>query len=1051
MGAARIALGAVASLLVFPSHSALWATEDRILVPGGTSAVARLLGNVRTEPEQFSASLNRVLLETVRNDHAWEDVPARVDLFALLQTVSELESTFEFPLVLDGTSAAAAGEFDVFSRALGFSLRSRDPPLQLDASEGEFADRRRRVARALGWNLTQIAHRLNEGESVTIEIPVDEVEPILPLRTWQRLTTRHIRRDNALAEMTMDQPLGLLAAGLRRQTRETRAALQDDQIWIYHNASIAFFRYSATIEIRAGAIVLPGGAETAAAWSALLGVPTDRLREFLRALLTRENASYAHIWGALYHLPRPVARYWVDQYVAPPNDTDRLARLLSRLKDAHGNHFFRRARGRAGGLPFLARTTPFEGHPVHPNFHGIPAVWLQSAKDAGDHLSRESLARSASRAGRVEIGPDEALDAIMTGVTSMDGFPALLSHRYAGIARVFETSPNLLTPEVVMALGRAQTRYPATVDVIDRMRLTRPETVRDYFLAVGGLDELEFGAGRERLLSHFQGGVGLVAALYAADHVPDEILEDALAAWVRLHLEGTDAEQVIASQPEWLRTLLERLPPSDPFSPGRGPLEKTLLLALAPAEDPQYLRRDGLLYRGTRARDLAAGMLDRLERERIPSVDQMLGLHGLLGDLSAACGSAEAERSRELASETLALLREASAGRAGPRPGEGRDDGGARLIELLESIANETVAGQFRIYVQGLESARLAVARRMRPILIAPTYFEALSRIDNVLVSELPLIRRHAVLQHRVVDSIGAPDPMAPWKPAKVVRASETDFGAHASGHLQGVPSALLGLHVQTRHPGASELLGLLTRQQTWYLDATRSPWHRVTPEVSKLVEAALAAGDELIAGATVELPARRGPRFAWVSARMPLYRLERHAAGEPVVIGPSERFAVGLAAMRGDAHGPPAPELLSEETRAALLGAVEAVADLPRSLAAVGAPTRHIDGKRRSWVGTWPPYEALDREAVVDALAEREVLDLRLKIIEYLASNDLPGETGADLEIYVLGRVSRELRLESEQDWKSVVAWINRIDDDYLAQGIRWCMERGFYRVQDF
>jgi hypothetical protein len=1046
-----IAAGAFAILPVLLSSSPLPAAEGRILVPGGTTAVSRLLGNLSTEPELFSASLNRVLIQTVRNDHAWEEVPTRVDLFALLQTVSELESTFEFPLVLESGSPVSAGEFDVLSRALGFSLRSRDPPLQLDAAEGDFADRRRRVARALGWNLTQIAYRLNQGESVTLEIPVDEVEPILPLKTWQRLTARHIRRDNALAEMVMDQPLGLLAEGLRRQTRETRIVLGDEHSWVYHNATTAFFRYSATLEIRGGALVLPGGPETASAWSALVGVSTDEHREFLRALLTIENASYAHIWGTLYHLPEPVARYWVEQYVAPPHDSARLARLLSRLKSAHGNYFFRRARGRAEGFPFLARATPFDGHEAHPNFHGIPAVWLQSAKDGDDDLSRGSLDRSISRAGREEIVPDEALAAIMTGATSMDGFTVLLSHRYAGIARVFQSSPELLTPEVVTALGRARTQYPATVDTIDRMRPTRAETVRDYFLAIGGLDELEFGADREQLLSDFQGGVGLVAALFAADHVPDEILDDALAEWVRLHLDGTDADQVLASRPDWLRSLLERLPPSDPFAPGRGPLEKAWLLALSPAEDPQFLRRDGLLYRGTRARDLAAGMLEHLERERIPSVDDLLGLHARLGELSAVCSSADAARAPELASETLGLLRELSE----QRPGVGREgieaDGGGRLDALLERITRETEAAQIHAYPPRLERARLAVAGWLRPILIAPAYFEALSRVDNVLVSELPLIRRHAVVQHRVVDSIGAPDPMAPWKLAQIVRASETDFGAHASGHLEGVPAALLGLHVQTRHPGASELLGLLTRQQTWYLDATRSPWHRVTPEISRFVEATLAAGDELIAGAIEELPSGKGPRFDLVTARIPLYRLERLATGDRVVIGLSERFALGLAATRGDAHGPAAPELLSETSRSALMETGAAVADLPRALHAVGAPTRHIDGRRKPWVGTWPPYEALDREAIVDALAEREVLDLRLRIIEYLARNDLPGETGADLEVYVLERVSRELRLEGEYDWETVVAWINRIDDDYLDQGIRWCMERGFYRVQDF
>ena len=62
-----------------------------------------------------------------------------------------------------------------------------------------------------------------------------------------------------------------------------------------------------------------------------------------------------------------------------------------------------------------------------------------------------------------------------------------------------------------------------------------------------------------------------------------------------------------------------------------------------------------------------------------------------------------------------------------------------------------------------------------------------------------------------------------------------------------------------------------------------------------------------------------------------------------------------------------------------------------------------------------------------------------------------LAAQTGADLEVYILGRMSRELRLEDEGDWETVLAWIDDIDDDYLGRGIRWSMEQGFYRVQDF
>jgi len=83
-------------------------------------------------------------------------------------------------------------------------------------------------------------------------------------------------------------------------------------------------------------------------------------------------------------------------------------------------------------------------------------------------------------------------------------------------------------------------------------------------------------------------------------------------------------------------------------------------------------------------------------------------------------------------------------------------------------------------------------------------------------------------------------------------------------------------------------------------------------------------------------------------------------------------------------------------------------------------------------------------------ALVERELVDLRIAIALYLARNGLPGSVGADLEAYVLTRVPREIELESAEDWESVLNWIGRLDGAYFDRGMRWCLERGYYRVRD-
>ncbi len=1048
-GAKKLAIGAGFTLAVLVgAPDASPDIDDGILVPGGTEAVARLLGNVRTDPDEFMQSLNRALLRTVRGSHDWEEVPARVDLVEYLATVQQLQATFTFPLELRGRSPRSAGEFDVLTRILGFDLRSRDYPLELDAASGEFAERRQRIARALGWNLTRIAHALGESDNVVVlEIETDRVEPLLAPQQWTVMTGKSLTPENALAEVAIDQRLGLLVEGLRRQTRESRAALEDQYGWIYRNAAIPFFRYGVAFEIRGGKLVLPGGPETAGAWSSLVGVPTSDGPAFFRQILTQYESSHAHVWSGLYFLPPPVARYWIEQYVAAPYDSSRLDPFLKDLRRVEGAGIYRGTRGAGTGFSYLARSVPFVGNHARPHFPESPALWLYSAEDGDEAVTPDAVARTLARARRDDLEPDETLATIMTRLTSTDGFPALLSGRYVRIAHVFESSPDLLTPEVIVVLGRAAARYPSALDVLERMRLDRPESVVDYFYAIGNLDRLEYGAGREIVLSQFEGGVQLIALLFEGNKTPDADLREEFDRWVEIHRNLQDKDDLLRDQPDWLRSLLAKLPDPGPDAPGRGPLERAWLHAVAPALDPQDVRWGGLTYRGTRAVDLAARMLAALERERIPSLDRVLRFHEDLGKLRSACAGGDTARAHRLATDLIAQSNElVPETRQGPNLGGSKKN---RLGQVFRAVLSQQNPRRLAAFDARLENPQLGVARRLRPFLVASAYFETISRIDNVIIADLPLIRRHTVQQWRTVRS-SADDPGAPWKPARVVRANDTELGAHVSGHLNGVTAALLGLHVQTHHPGSTKLLGLLTRQQEWYLNAVRSRWHRVTPDVARFAAAAMAAGDELAKAATRETD---GQAFEFVASRVPRYRIERQgeSGAHDFVITPSERFALGLAVLQGDAHGPPDAALLTAPTRDELIAAAEAISDDPAKIRYIGTPTPHINARATPWVGTWTPYEAIDRESRVEALAERELLDLRLTIIRFLALHDLPGEVGADLEMYVLERAPRGLRLEDEDDWESVIDWLARLDDDYLGQGMRWCMKRGYYRVQDF
>jgi hypothetical protein len=464
---------------------------------------------------------------------------------------------------------------------------------------------------------------------------------------------------------------------------------------------------------------------------------------------------------------------------------------------------------------------------------------------------------------------------------------------------------------------------------------------------------------------------------------------------------------------------------------------------MAGDRDPQVFEWNGLTYEGHRGRDRAERMLHQLEKEAVPSVDTVLELEGRIGELLHVCEAGELDRAREISAEQL---REAEM--EAPVPG-GDASGTAELREVLLRIRNERKGGKLSIHASRLTELLGDQAARLRPILIAPAYLPALTGIENVLLTEQRLVGRHVVVNRRAVRMFPW---TGPWQNAEVVSRSDSGGGAYISGHLGEVLDILIRLHVRTLQSGSEgRQMGLLPRESWWYRDVVGPTWSGIGPEVLGVVESLVAAGSSILEDALAQIDGG-GPALDFVVERIPRYRLEKATTvgSDSHLVAPGDRLALGLAAVGGDDRGGPAPELLGDSRGEDLGRALREVGRGLDGVDAIAAPTPHVNGRHRPWIGTWLPYEAFDREGPLAALVERELVDLRTAIAVYLARNGLPGRVGADLEAYVLTRVPRELELESAEDWESVLDWIGRLDDAYFDRGMRWCLERGYYRVRD-
>jgi hypothetical protein len=210
-----------------------------------------------------------------------------------------------------------------------------------------------------------------------------------------------------------------------------------------------------------------------------------------------------------------------------------------------------------------------------------------------------------------------------------------------------------------------------------------------------------------------------------------------------------------------------------------------------------------------------------------------------------------------------------------------------------------------------------------------------------------------------------------------------------------------------------------------------------------------------------VELVIDEGPQADGWSAVLcrsvvPVTRLESEAAvrenresAVPLWISPAERFTIGLLAADAIADGAVIPEAVLpslERLREAQTSAGDGWRD---SLALAGAATPALTGQGRPWVGRWPAYEAIENEGPLTPVYERELVDLRLKVLDYLGRLGLPGETGGDLMWRAVSSANRDLEIETYNNWEGFLRWLHTLDDEFFDEGMRACFADGLYSAQ--
>ncbi len=200
--------------------------------------------------------------------------------------------------------------------ALGLDARVSHGRWQITGASSPAARGRAKWAEALGLRTDEIVKRWTDGDVVKIDVPIARLPVPLPAY-W-----RSDRRDAsiALATLVRDRPSALLYAGLMALDDETLTWLDGHRAVVdrLRDRAPALAAFARSIRIRDGAVDVPGGADAANAWRALVGQSPAKADAFLDALLADADGGRLHFFDAVMYAPASTQAAIVARAIARP-------------------------------------------------------------------------------------------------------------------------------------------------------------------------------------------------------------------------------------------------------------------------------------------------------------------------------------------------------------------------------------------------------------------------------------------------------------------------------------------------------------------------------------------------------------------------------------------------------------------------------------------------------------------------------------------------------------------------------------------------------------
>ena len=788
--------------------------DGEIVIPGPLKPFMRMAAiSQEAAPDEIVPFLARNI--EINGYHgALEKNPKSTEFLVLLKRYLHIAKELQ---MLAGSQeiiqVANCREADQLLAIIGYRLKQGcGPNSELEAEDADRAF----ITNDSGFPISDLEQALRQNKPFVYRYPSSHVPLIFKPEDWKALQRGDAANADFIDGLLADPLEARLYWALARMDSETRDSLRRAPglpRLIPSEAVLDF--YGASLLVRSGRVVVPGGPAAEPAWKQLVGAGPEAPQEFLSKLLARDEGWLAAYFDALSRLNRKQLAYFTD--------ARRLSRFYQALRgsDPHpGPARFLVFRPNAG-LSLLTTRLQFDadGQPLIP---GNVQVWREIVRRKPKSKVGAEWARKAGGWN----SPEQVVEGMFGLSRSDNEGPLQIFLTVSEIDRE-RTPDRRLSPQTVRLLADKFADFDDQYLIFSEFHDLNDSSIARFLSVAEGLDRIADHSSRASAIGVFQADIGFWEILARQGQIPSSSLNDSWQSLLAPFSHVATPPQVFDAGRAGLTQIVSASTGETSFS------ENALISLLA---GPDQSTSDGRQVRQLLANRMRAVM----ESQRLASLDTLFQLADGLRQLSQ--GKTTAEALVPLAGE----LREFEM----PQPIFTNSERNSWAGGMYDNRHTELKTGRNLVQIiQSPRSAQEALEARgqlapfLRDTLVGLNYAYYEPPGAQMLHNNPLFVRYHDFVGLGVVSG----DPA--WHtPLVLGRGWAAGGGAHLVGSLADLPYVLAETEQDFIVPENVQALVWEDLVPSLLTSAVIPRWWRVTPAELHAVTLYQRAGEELIA-----------------------------------------------------------------------------------------------------------------------------------------------------------------------------------------------------------